>query len=523
MRFAAAALLAFLLAAAQARAGPKTASEDPTSMAKKFVDRLAAGDFATAVKGFDPAMTAALPADKLAEVWKTLNAQAGAFQKQTGARSETQGKYQVIFVRCKFEKAELEAKIVFDTSKRIAGLFFVPPPSASSEYRPPDYERPGSYRDTEVRVGRGEWALPGTLSSPRSSLAAPGLVLVHGSGPLDRDQTLGPNRPFRDLAAGLASRGVAVLRYDKRTRVHAARLAREPDGLTLREETIVDAVEAVRLLRRTRGVDGSRVFVLGHSLGGVALPRIAALEAGIAGFVMLATPSRPLMENLLEQMTYLSRLDGVVSNDEKDRLESIRRQVERMGGERSAGGPSDDLPLGLSRAYWEDLARHDPREAAAALTGPVLVMQGGRDYQVTRQDFDGWRRIMETRSDVAFKLYPSLNHLFMAGTGKSTPDEYQIAGHVASEVVEDLAAWLKAPTAGAPPASGPLRQEQTGEEAGPQHAVDLDRFARDAGQEIGQGGVPSEPQRHPVGQAGTLQKSLQQAIKPQAIAKHLAP
>jgi uncharacterized protein len=442
--------MAILLAAGPASgAEQKAAAEDLTSMAKTFVDRLAAGDFATAVKGFDPAMTAALPADKLAEVWKTLNAQAGAFQKQTGARSETQAKYRVIFVRLKFEKAELEAKIVFDESKRIAGLFFVPPPSASSEYRPPDYDRPGSHRDTEVRVGQGEWALPGTLSSPMSSHAAPGLVLVHGSGPLDRDETLGPNRPFRDLAAGLASRGVAVLRYDKRTRVYAARLATERDDLTLREETVVDAVEAVRLLRRSRGVDGARVFVLGHSLGGIALPRIAALEPGIAGFVMLAAPSRPLQENLLEQMSYLSGLDGVVTDEEKDRLESIRRQVDRLDRERSGGDGPDDLPLGLSRAYWDDLRRHDSREAAGALAGPILVMQGGRDYQITRQDFDGWRRLLANRSDVAFKLYPSLNHLFMAGEGSSTPDEYQIAGHVASEVVEDLAAWLKARAAAA--------------------------------------------------------------------------
>lgn len=447
MRFPAALLAAILLAAGQASgAEPKASPEDLTSMAKKFVDRLAAGDFATAVKGFDPAMTTALPADKLAEVWKTLNAQAGPFQKQTGARSETQAKYQVIFVRCKFEKTDLEAKIVFDEARRIAGLFFVPPPSGSSEYRPPDYDRPASYRNTEVRVGRGEWTLPGTLSLPASSVAAPGLVLVHGSGPLDRDETLGPNRPFRDLAAGLASRGVAVLRYDKRTRVYAARLKAERDDLTLREETVVDAVAAVRLLRRSRGVDGARVFVLGHSLGGVALPRIAALEPGIAGFVMLATPSRPLEENFLEQVTYLSGLDGVVTDEEKDRLEAIRRQVQRV--ERgSAGEGGDDLPLGLSRAYWEDLKGHDPGEAAAALTGPVLVMQGGRDYQVTRQDFDGWRRILASRSDVAFKLYGPLNHLLMAGDGKSTPDEYQIAGHVAAEVIEDLAAWLKSPTA----------------------------------------------------------------------------
>ena len=443
-------LLATGWAAAAEQKGP---ADNLQAIATKFVDLLAAGDFAMAVKRFDPAMSAALPADKLAEVWKGLNAQAGPFQKRTGARAARESKYQVIFVACRFEKTVLEAKIVFDESQRIAGLFFVPPPSAS-EYRPPGYARPERYTDAEVQVGNGDWTLPGTLSIPAGPGPVPGIVLVHGSGPLDRDETVGPNRPFRDLATGLASLGVAVLRYDKRTLVYGARLQAERDRLTLHEETVADAVAATRLLRRSRGVDGARVFVLGHSLGGVALPRIAALEPGIAGFVMLATPSRPLHESYREQMAYLFALDGAVTQEERARLESIRREVERVDALASAAAPgagdAGDLTLGLGRAYWDDLRRHDAREAAA-LSGPVLVMQGGRDYQVTGEDLEGWRRVLADRPGVAFKLYPSLNHLFMEGEGRSTPDEYQAAGHVAAAVIEDLAAWLKGRPAVAPP------------------------------------------------------------------------
>src|SRR6266850_3925977 len=336
------ACLALLLVAA-GRAGAadrKQPADDLQGIAGGFVELLAAGDFAAAVKHFDPAMMTALPADKLRDVWKSLNTQAGAFQKQTGTRVAKESGYQVVFVACTFEKAVLEAKIVFDGSKRIAGLFFVPPP-ARSEYTPPAYARPGAYGEADVRVGSPDWPLPGTLSTPAGQGLVPGVVLVHGSGPLDRDETVGPNRPFRDLASGLASRGVAVLRYDKRTLVHARRLAAKRDTLTLHEETVADAVEAVRLLRRSRGVDGGRVFVLGHSLGGVALPRIAALEPGIAGFVMLATPSRPLQDVYRDQMVYLIGLDGVVTEEERARLESVRREVERVTHPDEAGGAGD--------------------------------------------------------------------------------------------------------------------------------------------------------------------------------------
>src|SRR3989442_10943718 len=143
-------LLSVLLAAGSAEAAePKAPAVELEAIAKKFIDRLAADDFATAVKSFDPTMTAALPPDKLAEVWRTLNAQAGPFQKQTGARAAKESNYRVIFVACKFEKAVLEAKIVFDESKRIAGLFFVPPPPAPA-YLPPGYDRPGAYREAQV-------------------------------------------------------------------------------------------------------------------------------------------------------------------------------------------------------------------------------------------------------------------------------------------------------------------------------------------------------------------------------------
>jgi dienelactone hydrolase len=428
----------------QSKAAPEG---DPRSAARHLLELLAAGAFAEATQGFDAAMKEGLPAEKLGQTWGLVSQQAGRFQREAGVRSTQEEGYRVVYVTCFFEKAPLDLKVVFDRKGRIAGLFFVPPRDHAAEggaYEPPDYAQPGSFQERQVTVGSGKWALPGTLLLPAGTSPVPGLILVHGSGPQDRDETIGPNKPFRDLAAGLASRGIAVLRYDKRTLAHRAEAAALGDRLTLQEETVDDAAAAASVLRTNRAIDGRRVFVLGHSLGGVAVPRIAALDGTIAGFILMAAPSRPLEETLLEQATYLATLDGASSEEQQAGIETLRRQIARLRDPNLAKAAApDDLPLGLGRSYWLDLRRGTGPEAVARLRRPLLVLRGGRDYQVTDADFRGWKEGLAGRAGVEFKLYPRLNHLFMAGEGKSTPAEYETAGHVAKEVIDDLAAWIK--------------------------------------------------------------------------------
>jgi hypothetical protein len=439
-------LLATLPAAAgdDPKGGKKAGGDERETIATRFVDLLAAGDFATAVKSFDATMAGALPPDRLAEVWKTLNAQAGPYAGRAGIRSAEEAGHRVVFVTCRFEKTALDAKIVFDDERKIAGLFFVPPAPAAALSGPPGYARPGAWRESAVTVGEGDGALPGLLTRPARSAAAPGVVLVHGSGPLDRDETVGPNKPFRDLALGLASRGIAVLRYDKRTFAHPAAIAALGDRVTLNEETVEDAVAALARLRAIPGVDPDRVFVLGHSLGGIALPRVAARDARVAGFIMMAAPSRPLDEVYRSQVAYLAALDGTVTAAEREGLDAIDLRIARLRDPAAlAAAAPGDLPLGLGRAYWSDLKALDARASAARLRGrPILVVQGGRDYQSTPEDLAGWKRALAGHPDAVFRLYPGLNHLFMEGSGPGSPDEYAAPGHVAAVVVEDLAAWI---------------------------------------------------------------------------------
>ncbi|MGA2532020.1 MAG: alpha/beta fold hydrolase [Candidatus Aminicenantales bacterium] len=433
---------AFLL-----QAGASAQAENElTHKARQFMAALEKGDFNLAVRDFDETMLKVSGPDKLEPFWKEqFPKQVGSFKKQTAARREKLGAYEVVLVTCEFEKATLDARVVFDKAGKIAGFSFVPslPPA---KYELPAYADAAKFEEREVTVGSGEWALPGTLTMPRGDGPFPGLVLVHGSGANDRDESLGPNKPFKDLAWGLASRGIAVLRYDKRSKVYGAKIVADPKleaSLTVKEETIDDALTAAALLQKTAKIDKGRVFILGHSLGGFLMPRIAvaAKPMGIAGFISMAGLTRPLDDTILRQIMYLS--GGDTSEGTKKRLESIKEEVAKIKAFTEADRGTTVKVLGAMPSYWLDVRGYNPPELAKTLSKPMLILQGSRDYQVTTEDFDNWKAALGSRQDVEFHLYPKLNHFFFEGQGLPTPNEYiQIHGSVAPYVIEDIAAWI---------------------------------------------------------------------------------
>ncbi len=96
----------------------------------------------------------------------------------------------------------------------------------------------------------------------------------------------------------------------------------------------------------------------------------------------------------------------------------------------SPSTPASELPFGAWGGYWLDLRGYDPAESARDIARPILVLQGERDYQVTMADFQRWEDALSGMPNVTLKTYPDLNHLFITGTGKSVPSEYELPGHV---------------------------------------------------------------------------------------------
>lgn len=267
----------------------------------------------------------------------------------------------------------------------------------------------GSFTSVRRLRPRGSRLSPAKLTIPEGKGPFPAVVLVHGSGPHDMDETIGPNKPFRDIGDGLAERGIATLRYVKRTSQYGGRL---PAGITLREETVDDAVSAVRLLRGNPQIDSKRIYVIGHSLGGYAAPRIGQADTAIAGLVVLAGNTRPFDVLIDEQVKYL-------------------------GG---SAAQATEMKQRIPEAYRKDLAA-DPVAIARTLRMPMLILQGERDYQVTMEDFRGWQTLQGPR--VTLKSYPALNHLFQPGQGKSKPAEYQMVAPFSPMVLDDIAKWIR--------------------------------------------------------------------------------
>jgi uncharacterized protein len=434
--------------AAQQQAAPP--APDYSARASEIVTNLAARQFDKVVAQFDATMAAAISADKLSQIWDQVLSQGGAFRKINSSQVIEKSAYHVATVTCAFEKASLAVVLAFDDSGHIAGLHFAPAensqgaaPDASTWSAPP-YADPGKFHEEPVTVSDGPWKMPGTLTLPNGKGPFSAVVLVAGSGPNDADETIGPNKPFKDLAWGLATDGIAVLRYPKRTHEYGAKSSADPQNLTVKDEYIDDARAAVALLASRPEINSKRIFLAGHSEGGYLAPRIAAGDPQIAGIIILEGNTRPIEQLVMEQLQYEEKLGGPNAAQIEKIMPEAQKDAQAIESPDLRPGTTVSL-LGVQipSSYFLDLRGYDPCAVAASLKIPIYVTQGGRDYQVTATDYADWQKALAGHSNATLKLYPPLNHLLLSGAGPSKPEEYFVAGqHVSADVVGDLAAWI---------------------------------------------------------------------------------
>jgi hypothetical protein len=406
--------------------------------ARAFIDELAKHDFASATKTFDEKMLAGLPKEKLEKVWSQLEAQTGELKSVDAIEMKDAEGVRIALAKVTFAKAPAVLRVVFDARHRITGFFMTPPDTAAA-WTPPSYASPALFEEKPIAVGTSP-SLPGVLTLPKDAKNVPAVVLVHGSGPNDQDETIGAIKVFKDLAWGLASRGVAVLRYDKRTRIDGSNVKTQKDE-------VEDAAHmAVALLAARPEIDPKRIALLGHSQGGNLAPRIAKGDPAIKRLVVFAGSTRPLEDAVVAQTKYIMTLapNNAALADQLKAAELFKTTVTSPSLK-----PDDRVALfgaSIPGAYFLDVRGYHAEAVAAQLTIPILVMQGERDYQVTlADDFPAWKKALAGKKNATLKTYPGLTHTFTAAGDPPSPADYTKPVHVDEKVIEDLAAFLSHP------------------------------------------------------------------------------
>jgi dienelactone hydrolase len=391
--------------------------------------------FAELTKLFAPALRAVASVDVLRTGWTTELDRVGAVSAIGRPTSEPAADgLERLTVRVTCQRGDLAVVMSVDRKGRLNGLRLAP--AARTPWTPPPYADQRRFTEREVTVD----TVSGTLTLPDGAERGPAVVLLSGGGAFDRDETSGPNKPFKDIAWGLASRGVTVLRFDKVTYVDGAAASRP--GFTASQEYVPAAVAAIHLLRDLPAVDPAKVYVLGHSMGGKIAPRVAVAEPSVAGLVVMAGDTQPMDWNAVRVARHIAAANPGPAMDAA--VATIQRQAAVVAGpDLGADTPPDQLLFGFSASYWLDMRGYDPVATAVAARKPMLILQGGRDFQVTAEhDLPGWQAGLGDRTDVTIRVFDADDHMFFAGEGPSVPSDYERPQHVDPAVIAAVASWL---------------------------------------------------------------------------------
>jgi hypothetical protein len=388
----------------------------------QYLKYLYSYQFDKAIEMSTSIMKSQLPESKLKQAWETIENAYGKFQDIEKIDYTKNGEYEVYIITTKFEKTKLSVIISVDKNGYIAGLFFNL--AKKYEYKNPEYVDLSKFKEEDITIG-DKWKLKGKLTIPNGNGNYPAIILVHGSGPNDMDESIGPNKPFKDLAYGLSSNGIVVLRYDKRTKVYGNKM----NNISLKDEYFEDVNYAIEYLSKLDFVN--KIYVLGHSLGGYLAPYIAYNNNKVSGIILMAAPGRNLEDLTIEQLKYLKKLEN---NETYDNLINKLKKIKNNELK------DNEYILGAPVSYYKELRNFNPINYLPKLNIPILILQGKRDYQVTEKDY----KILKNHSkNYESHLYDKLNHLFISGKGDPNPYEYYIEGHVDKKVVFDIIKWIK--------------------------------------------------------------------------------
>lgn len=419
-------------------------AEELKEQGTALVNDMEQGDFAAVVGAFDDTMRSSLSEEKLAETWHTTVDAKGAFESITGASVNSAQGYGVTTVVARHAGGSVAVQFSFSSDRRVGGLYLrdagaddiAAATGTSGATTAPEPTGPHSV-DHPVAVGPHQ--LNGTLVTPEPDVQDRRIVvvLVSGSGPNDMDETVGANKPMRDIADGLAQAGISSLRYNKRYNQDPGA---DAGAWTLESEVLDDLDAALRMLPSSEAA-GYSVVVAGHSLGGMLLPTILARHPEVAAGISLAGSPRDLFDIMTDQAD--AQIQSSDAGDD-EKASARATQSAALAAAKALTDPNGEPILGMPASYIVSLNQMHARlpDDVAAIGVPVLVLQGGADAQVyPDKDYPAWRPVLDGKQ-ADYQLFDGLNHLFMPVSGTSGPLDYNTPNHVDPQVVTAMADWL---------------------------------------------------------------------------------
>lgn len=416
----------------------------PEEAAQDVIDLLRADKYQTVYDDwFDGDLQHSLAQNELKRDWELLIETSGEFVEVRSLQSDKRGEdLNIIEATIEYTNVIFDVRMIFNAKQQLVGF--------SMSDGEANVSLPDSIVEEEIVVGEGtDYGLGGTLTLPKGNQEKlPAVVLVQGSGPSDRDESVFAYKPFRDIAWNLAEQGIAVIRYDKRTFTHGEKLADKIGSkLTVCEETVEDAILATELLKNDNRIDEGNVYLIGHSLGGMLAPRIDAQGGDFAGLIILAGSPRSLWEIVYDQNK--QAIENEIEDEavKKEQVALVEKEYEKaqklqdMIDEEAQGL----TVFGMPGYYLKEMEQYDVASIVRELEKPLLIMQGEDDFQVYyEKDFKVWQELLKDSENVTLISYPNLNHFFInyEGPNKGTVAEYETPNQVDTKAIEDIAQWI---------------------------------------------------------------------------------
>ncbi len=343
-------------------------------------------------------------------------------------------------------------------------------------HKPQTPIEPLPYISEEVTISdnsQNKVSLSGTLTLPDSTGIFPAIILIAGSGPNDRDETIFGHKPFYVISDYLTRNGFAVLRYDKRG---VGKSTGDYSKATI-SDFVTDASNALEYLKSRKEIDSSKIGMLGHSEGGIIAPMVASKSSDVKFLVLLAAPGTKGIEIVLDQNENSLKHQGI-EPETINRLQLTNREIFESLLVWS-GSENDRTALRDRLSYlWEQLPiliklklekepylraqfnamitpgyrsflSTDPKDYLSLVSCPVFAINGENDVQVPAlKNLEAIKHHIQKGGNykVETKSYPLLNHLFQESiTGQ--PDEYaKIDQTISPQILSDITNWIKSKT-----------------------------------------------------------------------------